>query len=66
LSSYFISNIWVKNKNIIIAPLNHTNFGNRSLIFKGILLLHKYNINVFSFVNLNDFKNDVFSVLSDM
>lgn len=54
----------LKNNNNLTVPLNRTNFGNLSPIIKGVLLLRKYNINIFSFINFFQYKNYVISVLS--
>ncbi|KAF0748440.1 Uncharacterized protein FWK35_00027435, partial [Aphis craccivora] len=54
----------LKNNNSLNIPHNKTVFGNHSSIIKGVLLLRLYNINVFSFINFNQYKNHVISVLS--
>jgi len=54
----------LKNNNDLNIPHNKTVFCNQSSIIKGVLLLRLYNINVFSFINFNQYKNHVISVLS--
>lgn len=52
-------------KNNLNFPFNNTNFGNQSpIIIKSILLLGKYNINVFYFLIFIEYKNCVFNILS--
>jgi hypothetical protein len=53
----------LKNNNNLNIPHNKTNFGNQNTIISGVLLLKVYNINVFSFINYNQYKNHVISVL---
>lgn len=46
-------NTILKNNNNLNVPFNNSNFDNQS-----ILLLHKYNVNVFFFFdNFNQYKN---------
>ncbi|KAF0768317.1 Uncharacterized protein FWK35_00014677 [Aphis craccivora] len=49
----------LKNNNNLNIPHNKTVFGNQSSIIKGVLLLQLYNINVFYFINCNQYKNHV-------
>jgi hypothetical protein len=62
--SSHVYNTRLKHNNNLNVPMNKTNFGNQSIIINGVLLLRVYNINIFSFINFNQYNNHVFSVLS--
>lgn len=46
-----------RNCNLVV-PLNHSNFGTQSPIFRGVFL--KYNINSANLVNFNKYKNYIY------